>query len=273
MPTIDVGGDALHYTDKGTGAPVLFVHGSCGGGGQWKALAGGLEHDYRTICIDLFGAGRSEPWPIERVWTVEDDKRAIDRLLTEVDEPVHFVIHSGGGLFAYPSIKSHLEQIRSLTFFEPVYFHLLRQAGDPLFSEPEGMATRFRLAIEGGDRDRAMGNFVDVWAQKEGVWASMPEAVKDYMRLGSDRLYHEWLLPWVDEPSIEDLRALDLPVLLFKGSATIAAAHRVCEIVEQALPTCRSVNIEGAGHMSPFTHAKDALPLLKEHLASASRGH
>ncbi len=270
MPILNIDGDRLHYADSaegGDGVPVVFVHGSCGGGGQWKSLAGALSEDYRTICIDLFGSGRSEPWPIERHWTTRDDERAIDAVLDLLAEPVHFVVHSGGGCFSYPSIKSHRAQIKSLTLFEPVYFHLLHQSNDPLFAEPEDMANRYRAALDDGDTERAMASFVDAWARQDGAWNKLPEPVKAFMRLGSNRLYHEWRTPWFEEPSRDDLTALGLPALLFKGRDTIASMHRVCEIAEQAIPGCRTIEIEGAGHMSPFTHATTALPHLREHLA------
>jgi pimeloyl-ACP methyl ester carboxylesterase len=268
MPTLNINGDALHYTDEGIGIPITFVHGSCGGGGQWRTLAGELSKDHRTICIDMLGSGQSDAWPIERPWTPEADEPAIDALLALIAEPVQFVIHSAGGHYTYRSISKHRQQIRSLTYFEPVFFHLLHQSEDPLFAEPEGMSDRFRAFMDEGDRDLAMASFVDVWAAKDGAWNSLPDPVKDFMRLGSDRLYHEWLSVWYEQPSREDLAGLDLPVLLFKGGDTLAAMHRVCEIFRHALPDCAYVELDGAGHMSPFTHANEALPFLRQHLAS-----
>ena len=112
-----------------------------------------------------------------------------------------------------------------------------------------------------------MANFVDVWAGAKGAWDSLPDPVKDMMWPGSGRLYYEWLSISRDEPNREDWAALDLPVLLFKGSRTLPSMHRVCEIMRQALRNCHYVEIDGAGHMSPFTHAAEALPLVREHLA------
>lgn len=269
MPVLEVGSDRLHFFDEGSGATVVFIHGSCGSGTQWKRLSSALQENYRTICLDLFGCGQSQPWPIEREWTVEDDERAINAVLDFLKEPVHLVVHSGGGHFAYPTIKSRHNRILSLTLFEPVYFHLLRQAGDPLIAEPEEMANDYRAAMDAGNREKAIERFVDMWARAEGTWNGLPDPVKDMMRRGADRLYHEWLSVWREEPTRDDLAALDLPVLLFKGARTIPSMHRVCEIVTQALPDCRYVEIDGAGHTSPFTHASEALPILKEHLATS----
>jgi pimeloyl-ACP methyl ester carboxylesterase len=267
MPIIDVDGDKLHFIETGTGTPILFVHGSCGGGGQWKDLTAGLSNDFKCVSLDLFGSGKSESWPPEREWTTRDDERAINAVLDYLGDPAHLVIHSGGGCFSYPTIKNRRDQILSLTLFEPAYFHLLRLDNDPLFTEPAEMSTNYRAAFDDNDLDSAMASFVDVWARKAGVWAGLPGPVKAMMKLGSNRLYYEWMSPWFEEPTQSDLAALDLPVLLFKGTETIASMHRICEIIQQSLPNYRYVEINGAGHMSPFTHAKVALPVITEFLA------
>lgn len=55
MPYLDIEGDKLHFAIHASGVPVVFIHGSCGGAGQWKKLASMLQEDYRTICVDRPG--------------------------------------------------------------------------------------------------------------------------------------------------------------------------------------------------------------------------
>lgn len=270
MPILSYGSDELHYQVWGDrGRPVIFVHGSCGGGGQWKSLATMLGDEFRCICSDNPGIGRSGPWPEDRVWSVADDEAALKALLSEVGEPVHLVMHSGGGHFAYPLIRDNADKLLSLTFFEPVFFHLLRQADDPLFGEPKGMVERYRNFWDAGQTEDALADFVDTWARQRGTWKGLPEAVKDLMRSGGPRLYHEWDSPWFEHPDIDQLAGLELPVLLFMGNKTIEAMKRVCAIMREAMPGCTFVEIEGAGHMSPFTHAKIAEKPLRNHLMAA----
>ena len=113
-----------------------------------------------------------------------------------------------------------------------------------------------------------MASFVDVWARKDGTWRNLPEPVKEMMKIGSNRLYYEWLGIWDENPTRQDLADLNFPVLLFMGSDTIHSMRRVCEIVQAELPDCRYVAIEGAGHMAPFTHFKTALPELIRFLSA-----
>lgn len=269
MTVLDVYGDKLHFIDEGSGAPVVFVHGSCGGARQWKGLASALRDGYRTICIDLFGSGQSAPWPIERQWSVDDDGRAIGAVLDVLAEPVHLVAHSGGCHFAYPVIRDRPERILTTTLFEPIYFHLLRQQGDVLFEEPRAMSSRYRDAVDAGNLEEGMRDFVDKWTEP-GTWNSFPESTRITMRSGAGRLYHEWMIPWLEAPDRDDLGAQAIPVLLVKGSRTIPSMHRVCDIVAGLLPDCRYHTIAGAGHMSPFTHALEVAPLVRRHLAGAA---
>jgi len=268
MTVLDVDGDRLHFIDEGSGTPVVFVHGSCGGARQWNGLASALRDDYRTICIDLFGAGRSQPWPIERQWRVEDDGRAIGAVLDWLAGPVHLVVHSGGGHFAYPVIRGRAARIVTITLFEPIYFHLLRQDGDALFDEPRAMSAHYREAVDAGEPEDAIRDFVDTWVGAGG-WDAFPETTRTMMRSGAGRLYHEWLTPWLETPSRDDLRAQTIPALLIKGSRTLPSMHRLCDILARSLPDCRYHTIDGAGHMSPFTHVSEVAPLVRRHLAGA----
>jgi len=53
MPVFDVDGDKLHFFENGSGTPIIFVHGSCGGGGQWGGLSKKLSENFRCISLDM----------------------------------------------------------------------------------------------------------------------------------------------------------------------------------------------------------------------------
>lgn len=267
MGMLDVDGDRLHFLEAGQGPPCLLVHGSCGGARQWKGLMGLLASDYSLYAVDLFGAGESEPWPMEREWTRADDERALNALLDQIGRPVHLIMHSAGGQFAWALIARRPGDFLSLTFYEPVLFQLLRETGDPLFEEPASMAKRYREEMDRGNWEGAMRGFVDHWVHA-GAWDDMPEDVRALMTRGAGRLYHEWLMPHWDWPLADDLRQVALPVLLLKGTETLAAMHGLCEIAAETFPDCRFETIEGAGHMGPFTHADRVYRHLQPHLAA-----
>ena len=70
------------------------------------------------------------------------------------------------------------------------------------------------------------------------------------------KLRDEWpesFAPW--GATIEALSALRMPILLVSGANTTTPARAVTAILRRLWPTASHVEIAGAGHMSPLTHA------------------
>jgi pimeloyl-ACP methyl ester carboxylesterase len=59
MPEIDLNGFRLHYDDRGTGEPLLLLHGGMGIGSDWRYVFPQDPEPYRVIVPDLRGHGRS----------------------------------------------------------------------------------------------------------------------------------------------------------------------------------------------------------------------
>ena len=268
MPTIDVSGDRLHYAEEPAGrgdAPtVVMVHGSCGGAGQWKRLADALREDFHIVRVDLPGMGSSEPYPLDRVWTLEDDAAALTALIDHLDRPVHFVGHSGGCLFSWRALEARAGQVQSITLFEPVFFKMLREAGDPSFGWTEEVATGYRKRVEAEGLEAALAFFVDRWAGVDGAWEKTPSKVQDMMRLGAARLYHEWgdtLYGDTAPPSAPTCRTL-----LLEGSDSPPPIRAIGDRLATLWPPFSRHRIAGAGHMLPFTHADAVAPIVRKHI-------
>ena len=272
MPFFTAGNDRIHYLDEGNpdGPPVVMVHGSCGYLGQWRQLAERLGERHRVCLIDLPGMGDSSEMPIERAWTIDDDARAISALLDIVGQPVHFIGHSAGCVFSWPALAARSDQIRSLTLFEPVFFALIEN--EPAYSFPKGTAEGYISLADSGDIEAAMAYFVDRWAGREGAWAAMPEKVRKLMRKGAPRLRHEWsdgltqgFYPRDKAAWSQQLAGTAL--LLVAGENTVPAAARVCELIPELRSEVTRLNVPGAGHMVPFTHASEVVEAVESHLA------
>jgi len=261
MGTVSSDDYDIHFLENGgSGSAAVFVHGSCGAGSQWTALANGFGDMIHTYQIDLPGCGKNKPWnPMEK-WIPAVDTQAIESLLLHIDREVHFILHSAGGHLAFDSLKRNKKQLKSLTMFEPTYFNLLQEYSNPNFSQPNDMAKTFQRFMDKENIDAAMESFVDVWAKCPGTWSGMPEALKASMKRTANRLYFEWNQIYGDSPTLADLRELDVPMLLVKGTETIDSMHAVCEIMKSGVPDAQYLEVEGAGHMCPFTHADVVAP-------------
>jgi pimeloyl-[acyl-carrier protein] methyl ester esterase len=54
-------GSRLWYEDRGTGTPIVFLHGWCMSSAVWRLQREGLTDSFRVITIDLPGHGISTP--------------------------------------------------------------------------------------------------------------------------------------------------------------------------------------------------------------------
>jgi pimeloyl-ACP methyl ester carboxylesterase len=272
MPFLDVHGDKVHYFDEAgadaTAPLALLVHGSCGGGGQWKRMAEALAPEFRVIRIDLPGMGASEPYPLARKWTFDVDERAVTALIVHLDRPFHFVGHSSGGVVSWRVLQTCADRVLSCSLYEPVFFGLARDASHPCHDFIERMRAGIVERVDAGDLEGAIAFFVDHWAGAGGAWAAMPEKIKASMRVGAGRLYHECIAypAFEREPAPPPMA----PTLLIEGVDTHPAMHAIHDLLETRWRDVSRRRIPGAGHMGPFTHPGEVASAVREHILGVS---
>ena len=86
----------FHFTDEGSGKPLVFIHGYCESLTIWTEFVRPFTKDYRVICIDLPGFGKSELPEAE--FSIGDIARTVWDLLTSLGVKKCFIVgHSLGG--------------------------------------------------------------------------------------------------------------------------------------------------------------------------------
>ena len=85
---------ALAYEERGTGVPVVFVHGLTFNRGTWRPIIDRLADRFRCIAVDLPGHGESSGLP--RSWEDLGHRLAAFITALEIERPV-LVGHSHGG--------------------------------------------------------------------------------------------------------------------------------------------------------------------------------
>jgi pimeloyl-ACP methyl ester carboxylesterase len=278
MNTFDVAGRTLHYLTAGSGAPLVFVHGSGGSGRQWKHHYQHFSRTQRVMAYDLIGCGANQPLAIPsmaddmpeaeaRLFSYEDDAAALLTAIEHVGGSADVVAHSAGGVGAILAALERPAAFRTLTLFEPVLLSLLRDAQDPTFDAIRDVALSYRLLYRSSGPGAAMGSFVDFW-NGAGTWQQLPEPVRQSMVVGAGRLYLEWGIVLDRAPVLRatDLARLAQPVLYFCGAHTTEPMKQVTDIVLAHLRECRFVEVAGANHMAPFTHAAHVAPDIEAHL-------
>ncbi|MGU7770190.1 alpha/beta fold hydrolase [Burkholderia sp. MR1-5-21] len=157
-------GISLPYVEKGTGAPMVFVHGSLCDYRYWDAQLASLSAHYRCIAPSL-----SHYWPAVEAG-IQDEfgwQTHVDELAEFIDAldlgPVHLVGHSRGGSIAFNVARNRPDLVATLTLADP---------GGPLQREgvteeaklpPAALALRTKAVnlVENGDVDAGLEMFVD----------------------------------------------------------------------------------------------------------------
>lgn len=118
---LDVGADRVHYTDRGAGPAIVFVHGLCGNLRNFAYLdMERLARSHRVIVIDRPGAGRSvrgADSPANIYAQARMVAQCIEKL--GLDKPV-LVGHSLGGAISLAVGLNHPHVIRRLALIAPL---------------------------------------------------------------------------------------------------------------------------------------------------------
>ena len=111
--TINHKGASIFYTDQGTGAPVILLHGFLENHHMWDSLITPLSTKSRIICIDLLGHGLSES--IGYVHSMEDMATAVKAVVDHLNlEKITLIGHSMGGYVALAFSKIYSAKTKGL---------------------------------------------------------------------------------------------------------------------------------------------------------------
>lgn len=121
---LEVNGTRLHYSDRGTGPPVLLLHGNAVTGDDYNTsgVAERLIGSYRVLIFDRPGFGYSAR-PRGRVWTAGEQADLIHAAMGRLGvERAVVVGHSWGTLVALALAERHPASTAGLVLLAGYYF-------------------------------------------------------------------------------------------------------------------------------------------------------
>jgi pimeloyl-ACP methyl ester carboxylesterase len=159
-----------------------------------------------------------------------------------------------------------------MALYEPSAFHLLRQMGQR-GAKPYAEITRVaRNICEGvitGDYQGAVAGFVDYW-NGPGSWAALRPSLQSALIRWAPKGPLDFRA-LIDEATPADAyRKLTFPVLILRGERAPAPTSAVAECLAEQLSASHLVDIAGAGHMGPLTHAAEVSSLIERHIVEAT---
>lgn len=120
---VNVGDATIHYTDQGSGTPVLLVHGVPDARHSWKPLTDQLGEGVRIIAPDFPGFGDSSPFPEGQDISPKSMVTFWNDFLQalEINEPIVAIVHDFGGPWLLPWIAENPERVRGLLILNTLF--------------------------------------------------------------------------------------------------------------------------------------------------------
>ncbi len=90
-------GISIYYAEQGVGETILFIHGLASSSYSWRYVMDDLSSKYRTMAIDLKGAGHSDK-PLDHKYSLQDQVDMVIGFIKDKDlNNITLVGHSYGG--------------------------------------------------------------------------------------------------------------------------------------------------------------------------------
>jgi pimeloyl-ACP methyl ester carboxylesterase len=262
MPVIKTGAFDLDYTDTGSGPAVVLIHSSASGSRQWRQLAESLQVRYRVIAVNLFGYGKTSPWPGTRPLSAADQAELVAAAAALASEPVALVGHSLGGAVALEAAAKLADRVRLVVAFEPILFgHLKTHGPASAYDEIAEVARRYGELAQAGDWNAAGEWFVDYWAAP-GTWAAMPNERRQNTLAMLPAVVHEWDMATSGLRPPAGWRAITAPVHLIHAADTRAPTRAIVQMLAKAYPDWHLHDVPSGGHMAPLARPDLVNPVI-----------
>ncbi|MEV5576717.1 haloalkane dehalogenase [Spirillospora sp. NPDC052269] len=119
MPVQPVLDSTMFYRERGTGAPLVFLHGNPTSSHLWRDVLPAMGGRGRILAPDLIGMGESGKPDI--AYTFADQARYLDAWFDALGlEDVVLVGHDWGGALAFDWAARHPGRVRGIAFTETI---------------------------------------------------------------------------------------------------------------------------------------------------------
>lgn len=249
---VSVNGVQLHYTDRGEGVPIIFVHGGLADYREWLPTVEKLPLGYRAITYSRrYNFLNQNTLTANHSAAVEaDDLAALIRHLQIA--PAHVVGVSYGAYTSLLLSLKHPELVSSVVLAEPPLMTWLpdlpggKEALDRFMTQ---MWTPAGEAFRASNKDRALRVTVDYFVGAPGAYDQIPPAFRE-MLMGNIR---EWealttsseAFPFVTR---EDAARLSVPSLIITGEKTYAIGQLIDRELARVVPSAQRIIIPNGTH-------------------------
>jgi pimeloyl-ACP methyl ester carboxylesterase len=245
----DVREPLLYYEEKGSGPPLVLIHGGALGRRMWDEQFDVFSKNYRVIRYDVRGFGKSAT-PTRPYSHVQD----LHDLLCFLKISEAYVVGlSLGSMIAVDFALTHPEMTSALVLAGPAVNGF---AWNPVDEKQARKA--IRLAVN-GENDSAL----DALMQDPylATAAQRPDLAPRMRAMATDNLQSMLTSSILERPmrpaAIKRLKEIHAPTLVIIGTRDVADSQKNAELLKSQVPNCQRVDIEGSGHLVNLEKPKE----------------
>jgi len=245
----------VHLLSRGSGYPVLFIHGIPTSGQLWTGVIDKLLGSFTCLAVDLPGLGKTPKagYGLEHLEALADEIEKI-RVENEIDK-WHVVGHDAGSAIAVHYAYRFQERVDHLALLSPAVFpelkpfHLFRIIRKPVIGEVLApvvntifwsIAMRYAVEQQRTELIDAVKDFHAPFSGPLGAWRLMSVL--------------RWRNPAVVLAAMPTmLPQLLIPTIIFQGSRDTAVPEGFAQRASDLIPRSKVVMVD-SGHFIPLNN-------------------
>jgi pimeloyl-ACP methyl ester carboxylesterase len=261
MPEKSVNGTTLFYEERGSGLPVVLMHGFPLDGRIWTAQLDALSKQYRVIVPDLRGFGRSKSNTPFTMKSLAEDICSLLRSIGAI--PCVLGGFSMGGYAALAFAKEYQSDLRGLMLIDT------RAEADTAEGKT-GRQKMIDLARTSGSKavaDQMMPKMLAPATAKNQP--AVAQQLQQIMETASALTIEHALAAMRDrDDQTAFLPSIAVPTLIVVGQEDAITPPKMAEAMNQQIPRSNLVIIPDAGHMSPMEKPQEVTRAMQDFLST-----
>lgn len=256
-------GTELNYISKGTGRPIIFVHGSLSDYSYWH-----VEIDSFSKYFNAKSYSRRYNRPNKNIYqkgySAKTDGEDLSQFISALGfKSVIVVGHSYGALTALFLAVNHPGQVEKLVIAEPPLIPLLkhllgknRKKGRTVYRDiKKNLEAPMSKLFKSGDYEEGVGHFIDYVLKDSTAWRKMSGSAKSETMANIDELKVIFKGGTFFPPlSKSHLKKIKCPVLMISGAKSYEFLPMIDHELHKVLRNSKQVIIHDASHGMWYSH-------------------